>query len=211
MEKILIAIVDYGTGNVGSLGNMLHKIGQPSELASTPDVLERADAILLPGVGAFDRGMGNLQASGLLETLTRRVRHDGVRVLGICLGMQLLARSSEEGTLPGLGWIDAVCRKFSFPPEDRQHKVPHMGWNAVIPRSGEALFAEMEPGALFYFVHSYHVVCADPGDVLGVSEYGETFTSAVRRDNVFGVQFHPEKSLRFGMRLLRNFCEGVER
>ena len=142
-------MVDYGTGNVGSLGNMLHKIGQTATLASTPEVLERADAILLPGVGAFDRGMGNLQASGLLETLARRVQGDGVPVLGICLGMQLLARSSEEGTLPGLGWIDAVCRKFSFPPEDRQHKVPHMGWNAVIPRSGEALFAGMEPGALF--------------------------------------------------------------
>lgn len=207
----MIAIVDYGTGNVGSLGNMLHKIGQTATLASTPEVLERADAILLPGVGAFDRGMGNLQASGLLETLTRRVQGDGVPVLGICLGMQLLARSSEEGTLPGLGWIDAVCQKFTFPPEDRQHKVPHMGWNAVQPRSGENLFSDMEPGALFYFVHSYHVVCADSDDVLGVSEYGGAFTSAVRRGNIFGVQFHPEKSLRFGMRLLRNFCEGVER
>ncbi len=204
-------MVDYGTGNVGSLGNMLHKIGQTATLASTPEVLERADAILLPGVGAFDRGMGNLQASGLLETLTRRVQGDGVPVLGICLGMQLLARSSEEGTLPGLGWIDAVCQKFTFPPEDRQHKVPHMGWNAVQPRSGENLFSDMEPGALFYFVHSYHVVCADSDDVLGVSEYGGAFTSAVRRGNIFGVQFHPEKSLRFGMRLLRNFCEGVER
>ncbi len=207
----MIAMVDYGTGNVGSLGNMLHKIGQTATLASTPEVLERADAILLPGVGAFDRGMGNLQASGLLETLTRRVQGDGVPVLGICLGMQLLARSSEEGTLPGLGWIDAVCQKFTFPPEDRQHKVPHMGWNAVQPRSGENLFSDMEPGALFYFVHSYHVVCADSDDVLGVSEYGGAFTSAVRRGNIFGVQFHPEKSLRFGMRLLRNFCEGVER
>lgn len=207
----MIAMVDYGTGNVGSLGNMLHKIGQTATLASTPEVLERADAILLPGVGAFDRGMGNLQASGLLETLTRRVQGDGVPVLGICLGMQLLARSSEEGTLPGLGWIDAVCQKFTFPPEDRQHKVPHMGWNAVQPRSGENLFSDMEPGALFYFVHSYHVVCADSEDVLGVSEYGGAFTSAVRRGNIFGVQFHPEKSLRFGMRLLRNFCEGVER
>ena len=204
-------MVDYGTGNVGSLGNMLHKIGQTATLASTPEVLERADAILLPGVGAFDRGMGNLQASGLLETLTRRVQGDGVPVLGICLGMQLLARSSEEGTLPGLGWIDAVCQKFTFPPEDRQHKVPHMGWNAVQPRSGENLFSDMEPGALFYFVHSYHVVCADSDDVLGVSEYGGAFTSAVRRGNIFGVQFHPEKSLRFGMRLLRNFCEGVGR
>ena len=204
-------MVDYGTGNVGSLGNMLHKIGQTATLASTPEVLERADAILLPGVGAFDRGMGNLQASGLLETLIRRVQGDGVPVLGICLGMQLLARSSEEGTLPGLGWIDAVCQKFTFPPEDRQHKVPHMGWNAVQPRSGENLFSDMEPGALFYFVHSYHVVCADSDDVLGVSEYGGAFTSAVRRGNIFGVQFHPEKSLRFGMRLLRNFCEGVER
>ena len=204
-------MVDYGTGNVGSLGNMLRKIGQTATLASTPEVLERADAILLPGVGAFDRGMGNLQASGLLETLTRRVQGDGVPVLGICLGMQLLARSSEEGTLPGLGWIDAVCQKFTFPPEDRQHKVPHMGWNAVQPRSGENLFSDMEPGALFYFVHSYHVVCADSDDVLGVSEYGGAFTSAVRRGNIFGVQFHPEKSLRFGMRLLRNFCEGVER
>ena len=207
----MIAMVDYGTGNVGSLGNMLHKIGQTATLASTPEVLERADAILLPGVGAFDRGMGNLQASGLLETLTRRVQGDGVPVLGICLGMQLLARSSEEGTLPGLGWIDAVCQKITFPPEDRQHKVPHMGWNAVQPRSGENLFSDMEPGALFYFVHSYHVVCADSEDVLGVSEYGGAFTSAVRRGNIFGVQFHPEKSLRFGMRLLRNFCEGVER
>ena len=158
---------------------------------------------------AYRAGRRHSGGFSLIELMIALVL--GLLVLGICLGMQLLARSSEEGTLPGLGWIDAVCRKFTFPPEDRQHKVPHMGWNAVQPRSGENLFSDMEPGALFYFVHSYHVVCADSDDVLGVSEYGGAFTSAVRRGNIFGVQFHPEKSLRFGMRLLRNFCEGVGR
>lgn len=200
----MIVVVDYGMGNLGSLLNMLRKIGAPARLSSVPDEIRNASKLILPGVGAFDAGMRSLAERGLIDVLQQKVMSGRTRVLGICLGMQLLARRSDEGTLPGLGWIDACVNK--FPPSAL--RVPHMGWAPVHLNRAHPLFDGAESGAMYYFVHSYYVDCAAPDDVVGRSEYGETFVAAVARDNIAGVQFHPEKSLRYGRRILENFCRG---
>jgi glutamine amidotransferase len=203
----VISVVDYGMGNLGSILNMMRKIGAEARIASSPQDVARSGKLILPGVGSFDHGMRNLEASGLRAALEDRVIRGGVPILGICLGMQLMTASSEEGQLPGLGWIDAVTRKFRF--GDPTMKVPHMGWNGVEIRSAEGLFRDMDPEPRFYFVHSYYVECRREADVLATTEYGHPFVSAFQRGNVQGVQFHPEKSHRFGMRLLARFAEGV--
>jgi glutamine amidotransferase len=200
----MIAIVDYGMGNIGSIANMLRKVGASATLTGDPEVLGQASKIILPGVGAFDNGMANLEASGLVPLLNRKALEERVPVLGICLGMQLLSRSSEEGRRPGLGWIAADTKRFQL---DSTFKVPHMGWNYVQPAKASPLTAGLPEHSRFYFVHSYHVVCDEPSDVLLASRYGIDITAAVQRDNVMGVQFHPEKSHTFGMQLLKNFAE----
>ena len=200
----MIAVVSYGVGNVGSIFSMLRRIGVPAVAASTPDDIAAAEKIILPGVGSFDHGMATLRASGLVEPLLERVRRDRIPVLGICLGMQFLGAGSEEGSLPGLGFLDARCVRFSAegtPPL----KVPHMGWNELAFRRPSLLTDGLEDCARFYFVHSYRLVCADERDVLATAHYGVDFTAMVQRDNVWGAQFHPEKSHRFGMKLLGNF------
>ena len=202
----MIVIVDYGMGNVGSMANMLRKIGATATVSSDAQAIARAEKLVIPGVGAFDAGMRQLADRGLVPLLEERVAA-GTPTLGVCLGMQLLARGSEEGQLPGLGWIDAHARRFRPDPGAAQLKVPHMGWNAVRALREHPLFAEMPEEMRFYFVHSYHVVCEHPGSALAHAEYGRDFVAAVARDNVMGVQFHPEKSHHFGMRLLRNFAE----
>jgi glutamine amidotransferase len=198
-------IVDYETGNLGSLRNMLKRLGVEAEISGDPSALSRASAIFLPGVGAYDRGMGNLNRLGLAVLLNDLVLKRRVPVLGICLGMQLLCGGSEEGDLRGLGWIPGRCVRFREAPGRR---VPLMGWRSVAPRKPDALLDDMDPKARFYFVHSYHMVCEDPADVLATSDYGDPFVCAVSRGNIRGVQFHPEKSLRHGMRVLENFCRG---
>jgi glutamine amidotransferase len=200
----VISVVTYGVGNVGSIFNMFRKIGVPAVAATTPDDLARAEKILLPGVGAFDHGMSMLENAGLIPTLRARVA-DGVPVLGICLGMQLLGRGSEEGQRRGLDLLDAHSVRFSG-DHLPGFRVPHMGWSELRYRRASPLFANFEERARFYFVHSYHLVCADPEDVLATAEYGGEFTAIVQRGNVWGAQFHPEKSHRFGMRLLGNFA-----
>jgi len=203
----MILIVDYGMGNLGSIKNMLDRIGVESEISSRVADLERADKLILPGVGAFDRAMQNLDALGLVPALNRAVLDQGKPILGICLGMQLLSRSSEEGQAAGLGWIDAETVRFRFEGEDRPLKIPHMGWNTVqATRPGSILDTDL-PESRFYFVHSYHVRCRDEADVLGVTRYGQPFHAAVMRGNILGTQFHPEKSHKFGIRLLRKFAE----
>jgi len=200
-----VVIVDYGMGNLGSIANMIKKVGGTSIISSDPGAVAEARRLILPGVGAFDAAMTRLQERGLIDALSRRVLQDKVPVLGLCLGMQLLGRRSEEGSLPGLGWIDAETRKFSFAQAQGPLRIPHMGWNSVTPRGNAPLFRD-DPGPWrFYFVHSYHVCCADESDVLGTTLYGYSFTSAVARGNIFGMQFHPEKSHAFGMRLLKSF------
>jgi glutamine amidotransferase len=203
----VITIVDYGMGNLGSISNMLRKIGVACRVSSDVAAIAEAEKLILPGVGAFDAAMQRIDSSGLRPALERRVLVEKVPVLGICLGMQLLAESSEEGKLPGLGWIPAEVLDFRgrVAPE---LKVPHMGWNVVVPSTDSALtrgLAEMvEPR--FYFVHSYFVRCRDPHHSILRTRYGLEFDSGVHRDNIYGVQFHPEKSHRFGMTLLQNFA-----
>lgn len=202
----MIVIIDYKMGNLGSILNMLKKIGAPGIISSDTDAIRQADKLILPGVGAFDNGMKNLDDLGLIPVLSEIVLQERAPILGICLGMQLMTNSSEEGKLPGLGWIDAKTVRFRHDPSN-DLKIPHMGWNTVSVRKESALFRDMFPEPRFYFVHSYHAVCEDPADVLTVTPHGYEFASAFQHGNIIGVQFHPEKSHKFGMRLLRNFAE----
>jgi glutamine amidotransferase len=201
----LISVVDYGVANLASMLNMLRKIGVDAERAGTPEELQSASKIVLPGIGAFDQGMAALEERGLLPLLRQKALDEKVPILGVCLGMQMLGQGSEEGCAPGLGLIDATCRRFR-PPEGVVLKVPHMGWNTVVPRRASPLLERLDSQSRFYFVHSYRVVCGDSADELAYSRYGGDFTSIVARGNIYGVQFHPEKSHRFGMALLRNFA-----
>jgi imidazole glycerol-phosphate synthase subunit HisH len=203
----MITIVDYRMGNLGSISNMLKKIGQEAQITADPALIAKADKLVLPGVGAFDAGMDNLERSGLIPLLNRRVLEDRVPTLGICLGMQLMTRRSEEGAHAGLGWIDAEA--LCFRPANAALKVPHMGWNRVMPARPSALTDELPEEPRFYFVHSFYVRCYDSADVLLTTPFGEPFASAFQHGNVWGVQFHPEKSHKFGMALLRNFAERV--
>lgn len=200
----MISIVNYGVSNTGSMINMMKKIGVPAEIVSTPAEIEHAEKIILPGVGAFDHGMSALTKLGLVASLKKRIIQDKVPLLGVCLGMQLLAKGSDEGMLEGLDFIDGYCIRFQS-EGDNMIRVPHMGWNEVAIREENALLDSLE-GARFYFVHSYHFVCMNPANMLACSRYGIDFTAVVHKDNVWGVQFHPEKSHRFGMALLDNFA-----
>ena len=203
----MIVVVDYGMGNVGSIANMLRKVGAQPMVSSDPAIIAQADKLILPGVGAFDAAMERINGSGLRAALDRRVLEDRVPVLGICLGMQLLTQSSEEGQLSGLGWVAA--RTLAFRGRiDTQLKCPHMGWNLATAHSVSALTRDFnsldEPR--FYFVHSYFVECAQRDAAILRTTYGVTYDSGVQHGNIYGVQFHPEKSHRFGMKLLENFA-----
>jgi glutamine amidotransferase len=183
---------------------MLRFVGADPVVTSDPGVMASADRIVLPGVGHFDRAVANLRGLGLVEHLQRIVVEDGKPLLGICLGMQLLCRSSEEGSLPGLGFVDAQVRRFEFPGNPRL-KVPHMGWSPITAKKTSVLLKGLDDDSRFYFVHSYFVACADSGDVLAEAAYGAPYVAALERGNVMGVQFHPEKSHRFGIQMFRNF------
>ena len=189
---------------------MLKRIGHDSVITSEPDVIRAADKIILPGVGAFDTGMKNLKNSGYLKVLEQKVLIEKTPILGICLGMQLMTKSSEEGTLKGLGWIDATTKKFQV-SNKKKYKVPHMGWNYVIKSKENELipFDEKDPSR-FYFVHSYYVDLNDPQDELLKARFEQPFCAAFQKDNIFGVQFHPEKSHRFGKALLNNFASNFK-
>lgn len=202
----MITIIDYKTGNLGSIQNILRRIGEDSIITSDKNEVARASKIILPGVGAFDTGMRNLAGLDLIDILNRKVTEEKVPVLGICLGMQLMSKGSEEGTLPGLGWINAETVRFRF--EDTiEYKIPHMGWNFVSQSKKSRLFDNMFPDARFYFVHAYYFRADQPEDILTATTYEIEFTSAIERENILGVQFHPEKSHKFGMKLLKNFVD----
>ncbi len=202
----MITIIDYGMGNLGSIQNMLHRLGFAAEITSNQADILKADKLILPGVGAFDQAMINLENRGLIPVLNQRVIKEQVPLLGICLGMQLLTKGSEEGHLKGLGWIDAKTIRFTF-DSDLKLRIPHMGWNTVEFQQDSCLFKEMYEEPRFYFVHSYFVKCKSQKSVLATTHYGIEFASGIIRDNIYGLQFHPEKSHKFGMRVFKNFVE----
>jgi imidazole glycerol-phosphate synthase subunit HisH len=201
-----IVVVDYGVGNLASIANMLRKIGATATISSDPAALASAMGIILPGVGAFDHAMRKLREGKLLPALERRVLGDGIPLLGLCLGAQLLTKSSAEGREPGLGWIDAITTRFDSSRMNGRLAIPHMGWSNVSSVKTHELLASDETESRFYFAHSYHLSCNDPQLTIGSAYYGYEFAAAVASHNVLGVQFHPEKSHVYGMRLLRNFC-----
>lgn len=204
----MLTIIDYGVGNLTSIRNMLKKAGyREAVISSREEDIAAADKLILPGVGHFDYGMAQLRESGFFETLNRRVLDDKIPILGICLGAQLLTRGSEEGQAPGLGWVEAQTIRFRSERMGAGLKVPHMGWGEVVLKKDSPLFRDMPEEPRFYFVHTYHIACEEPQDELVSSRYGYDFTAGVERENILGVQFHPEKSHKFGLRLLSNFVQ----
>lgn len=203
---MIVGIVDYGLGNLRSVAGAVERLNHTPVVTNRVGDLEQADRLILPGVGAFGDGMANLSRLGLIEPLTRLVLTERKLILGICLGAQLMARESEEfGLHEGLGWVDA--RVVRIAPHDQALRIPHVGWNAVRQVRDDPLFRDVPADALFYFVHSYHICCADPALVVGDCEYGEVLTAAIHGGNLFGTQFHPEKSQLHGLAVLRNFLE----
>jgi imidazole glycerol-phosphate synthase subunit HisH len=201
-----IVIVDYGTGNSNSIKTTLDRLGSLSIVSSQIKDLTRADKIILPGVGHFMKARANLEELGLLDALNESVLIKRKAVLGICLGMELMATMSEESDVPGLQWLDAEAVRLNNSVAPR-HKVPHMGWNRIQIKKVSALMKGVEDLSEFYFAHSYHLKLNDPSDLLTETNYGISFPSAAERNNIFGVQFHPEKSHRIGVQVLKNFIE----
>ena len=202
----MIAVLDYGAGNVGSVIRMIERAGGSAQRISSPDEVLVAKKLLIPGVGAFDYGMAKLASRELIPALNTVAHETRIPVFGICLGMQLMCRSSGEGALPGLGWIDAEVRRFTA-SEIGGLRVPHMGWNTLRIVRENPLISFGDEEKRFYFVHSYKVCCNDPADPIALTRYGEEFVSAFQRHNIFGMQFHPEKSHRFGLALMRGLLE----
>lgn len=204
----MIAIIDYGLGNLGSISNMLKAIGEKSVITNEPEKIKKADRIILPGVGSFDAGMIELEERNLVSIIQEEAEH-GKPILGICLGMQLLGRKSEEGKEQGLGLIPFDNVRFDFSSVDeplkKQLKVPHMGWDIVEFKQDKPLLADIQGIQRYYFVHSFHAVCSNPENVLMTCDYGYEFAAAVCKGSIYGVQFHPEKSHDFGMKIFENF------
>jgi len=203
----MIVIVDYGMGNLGSILNMLKYLKVEAKISSNVSDIEIADKLILPGVGAFDNGMKNLQNLGLIPYLKKQVIDKKTPILGICLGMQLFTKKSEEGTALGLGWVDAETTRFHFNESNTKLKIPHMGWNTVQIHDTSTFYKNMGEDVRFYFVHSYHVICHNQNNILTSTTYGYSFPSSIQSQNIYGVQFHPEKSHKFGMKLFKNFAE----
>ncbi len=203
----MIVLIDYGLGNINAFVNVFKRVNIPVKTAKNADELNGAIKLILPGVGAFDHAMFELDRSGMRNELDHLVLQKKVPVIGICVGMQMLGNSSDEGNLPGLGWIDAEIKKFDENTINQKTKLPHMGWNDVKPIKDTKLFEDLEKDALFYFLHSYYFKCNNENDIIATSFYGTEFTCATKHDNVYGVQFHPEKSHNYGEKLLHNFAK----
>ncbi len=202
----MITIIDYGVGNIYAFQNVYKRLDIHTKIAKTPQDLEGAQKLILPGVGHFDYAMSQLNNSGMRAKLDELVLEKKIPVIGICVGMQMMGNKSDEGELEGLKWIDANIRKFDETTIHQRTKLPHMGWNDVHP-SDHPLFKGLEKDAIFYFLHSFYFECNEPKDILATSNYGISFTSAANHENVYGIQFHPEKSHRYGEELLHNFAK----
>lgn len=200
-----IVVIDYGMGNIRSVVNKIRKAGHKAIVSYETSVIENADKLILPGVGHFRNGMKSLKERDLLDVLKEKVLRQKTPILGICLGMQLFTKKSEEGNTEGLGWLDAETVKFTL--SDIKHKVPHMGWNSIRQRKESSLLTDIQNNKHFYFVHSFHVKCHDELDVLTTTIYGYEFVSSIQKENIFGTQFHPEKSHEWGEKLLNNFLK----
>lgn len=203
----MITIVDYGLGNIQAFANIYKRLDVPVTFARTADDLAGSTHIILPGVGAFDWAMERLEVSGMRSTLDRLVLEDGKHILGICVGMQIMARRSDEGSAAGLCWFDAEVKRFDEAHIQGRTHLPHMGWNDVQPLDTLGLFQDIGADASFYFLHSYYFAPNDTTDILAYTEYGDRFACAVQRQNIYGVQFHPEKSHGWGIQLLKNFAD----
>jgi len=201
----MITIIDYGLGNIKAFAHVYKKLGFQHKVASRVEDLQGASKIILPGVGAFDYAVERLQQSGMREALEELVVARKVPVLGVCVGMQMLGLSSEEGKLPGLGWVNGVVRKFDTSMLSHKACLPHMGWNNVRPLRENGLFQGVDRESRFYFLHSYYFHCQNDDDAIAHTEYGQQFSCAVNSANIYGVQFHPEKSHQNGIQLLKNF------
>jgi glutamine amidotransferase len=202
-----LTIIDYGTGNLTSIKNMLKKIGVDAVVSNNTEDIQNADKLILPGVGHFDYGMRQLRQSGLVDVLNEKVLGDKTPLLGICLGVQLLTESSEEGKEKGLGWIKGKTIAFDKSQLRASLKIPHVGWTDIKGFEKSRLFTHMYDVPRFYFVHSFHLQLNNPSDVLAWANYGYDFTAGIEHENILGVQFHPEKSHKFGMKLLENFVK----
>lgn len=202
----MITIIDYGVGNIFAFQNVYKRLDIPTKIAKTSQDLADSQKLILPGVGSFDYAMSQLNASGMREKLDELVMEKKVPVIGICVGMQMMGNRSDEGKLEGLKWIDSEILKFDESLIQQRTKLPHMGWNDVVPVYNHPLFRGLEKDAIFYFLHSFYFNCNNPTNSIASSEYGISFSSAVNRDNVYGIQFHPEKSHHFGEKLLHNFA-----
>jgi glutamine amidotransferase len=207
----MIGVVDYGSGNVRAIANIFDRLDIGFGFVKTTKDLAEVTRVVLPGVGAFGQAMQALNESGLREGLDRWVLQERKPLLGICVGMQLMADSSEESPIPGLGWIRGAVRRFEDSRFQQATRLPHMGWNTVSAAAKDHLLGDVDLSAGFYFLHSYYFSCLDPARVLGTTDYGGAFTSIVRWDNVYGVQFHPEKSHHAGVQVLKNFAGMGER
>jgi glutamine amidotransferase len=203
IKKPVIVIIDYGMGNIRSVMNKIHRAGHEAIVSYDHDIIKSADKFILPGVGHFLNGMKRLKERNIIDILNEKVLVEKTPILGICLGMQLLTGFSEEGNAKGLGWLDAETVRFTL--TDIKHKVPHMGWNSIKQKKESPLLNNIPDSRYYYFVHSYHVKCLNNDDILTTSIYGYEFVSSVQKGNIFGTQFHPEKSHEWGEKMLNNF------
>lgn len=206
----MITIINYGCGNIKAIQNVFHRLSIETTVANNYEDLTNVDKLILPGVGAFDFAMQKLIDSGMKDKINQLVIQDHIPVLGICVGVQLMTKSSEEGILKGLGWINATVKKFEETKFNRFVNLPHMGWNDVRPINHSSLFTSLENSAKFYFLHSYYIFCEDKDQVIALSDYAGEFVCAVNNRNIYGVQFHPEKSHSYGIKLLENFAKLVD-
>lgn len=202
----MITLIDYGVGNIFAFQNVYKRLDIPTKIAKSSQDLMDAQKLILPGVGSFDYAMNRLNDSGMREKLDELVLEKKIPVIGICVGMQMMGNRSEEGKEEGLKWIDGDILKFDEKLIQHRTKLPHMGWNDVVPVDNHSLFNGLERDAIFYFLHSFYFECKKPSETIATSEYGISFSSAVNRDHIFGIQFHPEKSHHYGERLLHNFA-----